>query len=94
LQDQHYFSTSSTQFAAYIVAANLLQYLCAELRKNSQVMFLFLDPHGHGNDIYHNWHFGVVNLVDPKVLFNARNKLVNEIMHLKKEGKPRIVEVE
>jgi hypothetical protein len=76
------FSTNNTQLAAYIIAANLLHYLRAELREQ-RVEFLFDDPQDIGKDIQRSWVTGLVSLVNPKVLLETRNKLIDEIKRLK-----------
>jgi hypothetical protein len=74
------FISNNTQFSAYLIAANLLQFLRAE--PGIQVSFVFADPDGLGEDLRRNWHLDAVALVHPKRLLEARNRLVDEIKRL------------
>jgi hypothetical protein len=72
------FVARSTHLAIYIIAANLLRYLRAEQSEHA-VVFLFDDPHGQGADLERAWRAGIVQLVNPKIILDVRNKIIDEI---------------
>jgi hypothetical protein len=81
------FRTLSTSFAAALVASDQLQYLRAELANEREVVFVFDDPHAHGDDLHRRFEAGMFPRVEPKVLFSARGFLVDEMARLQGRGR-------
>ena len=88
MEDQPLYASSNTAFCAYVLAAGLLRYARAALSPDGrQVEFAFADPRGDGPELLRNWNAGIVQLVNPRVLLESRNKLVDEVKRLKNGSK-------
>jgi len=87
-ETEHPFLTQSTTFAAALVAGNLLAYLRAERKANSNdVVFFFEDPLAQGDELHRRFDAGMFPRVDPKLLFGARAFLVEEMNRLQGRGR-------
>jgi hypothetical protein len=69
-----------TFFASYLIAANLLRYLHAEMAPNGKdVELVFYDPDDRGPDLLRRYNAGAAELVNARVLYEVRGYLLTEV---------------
>ena len=74
------YRTQSTALAASLVAAGQLEYVRAERRADGgAVLFVFDDPFNQGDILRRRFEAGMFPRVEPKMLFSARQFLVDEM---------------
>jgi hypothetical protein len=74
------YKTQSTALAASLVAAAQLEYVRAERRADGMaVLFVFDDPFNQGDILRRRFDAGMFPRVEPKLLFSARQFLVDEM---------------
>lgn len=70
----------NSSFGAYLLAANVLRYIGAQLSATSRrdVEFLFYDPDERGPGLLRRFNSGAVGPVNPRILLEVRGFLVSE----------------
>ena len=78
----------NTNFGAYLIAANLLRYKCAELASNGKdVDLLFYDPDARGPALLHRYNAGAAELVNARTLYEVRGFLLSEVTKVQRGGR-------
>jgi len=73
----------NSNFGSYLIAANALRYLGAELAPCGRVVdFLFYDPDTRGPDLLRRFNAGAVEPVNARVLYEVRGYLLSEVKRL------------
>lgn len=73
------FRCHNSNFASYLIAANLLRYLRAELVPDTRmVAFLLDDPKHRGEELLRQFNAGVAELVNARTLYEVRGFLLGE----------------
>lgn len=73
------FRCQNSNFVSYLVAANLLRYLSAELVPGTRtVVFLLHDPQCRGPELLRQFNAGVAEPVNARVLYEVRGFLLGE----------------
>jgi hypothetical protein len=73
------FRCHNANFVSYLVAANLLRYLSAELVPGTRtVMFLLHDPQCRGPELLRQFNSGVAESVNARTLYEVRGFLLGE----------------
>lgn len=73
------FRCQNSNFVSYLVAANLLRYLSAELVPGTRtVVFLLHDPQCRGPELQRLFNAGVAEPVNARVLYEVRGFLLGE----------------
>jgi hypothetical protein len=76
-----------TFFASYLIAANLLRYLYAEMAPNGKdVELVFYDPDDRGPDLLRRYNAGAAELVNARVLYEVRGYLLTEVKQVQAAG--------
>jgi hypothetical protein len=82
------FRVANLNFATFLLVANKLQDLRAELSPTNSTLaeLVFLDPDDVGPDLLRRFGVGAVEPINPKVLFEARGYLVSEMRRVQNKA--------
>ena len=81
------FQTISSSLAAALIAAGQLNYSHCKLHRNAKdVIFVFQDPLGIGEELQRRYTTGTLPLVHAKLLADVRNNLMEEANRVKGGG--------
>src|SRR5262249_1783485 len=73
------FRCQNSNFVSYLIAANLLRYLSAELVPGTRtVVFLLHDPQCRGPEFLRQFNSGVAESVNARTLYEVRGFLLGE----------------
>ena len=73
------FRCQNSNFVSYLIAANLLRYLSAELIPGTRtVVFLLHDPLCRGPELLRQFNAGVAESVNARTLYEVRGFLLSE----------------
>lgn len=73
------YRSQNSNFVSYLIAANLLRYLSAELVPGtSAVEFLLDDPQCRGPELLRQFNAGVAEAVNARTLYEVRGFLLGE----------------
>jgi hypothetical protein len=73
------FRCHNSNFVSYLVAANLLRYLSAELVHGTRiVVYLLHDPQCRGPELLRQFNAGVAEPVNARTLYEVRGFLLGE----------------
>jgi hypothetical protein len=73
------FRCQNSNFVSYLIAANLLRYLSAEMVPGTRtVVFLLHDPQCRGPELLRQFNAGVAESVNARTLYEVRGFLLGE----------------
>jgi hypothetical protein len=75
--DDPVFATPTLNFAAAIIAEDILVFVCVRAVPGRGSEFVFDDPHGIGNSLLRKFKSGLFPKVNPTVYCEAREFLIN-----------------